>query len=170
LPGYDYSQAGAYFITICTYNRQLLYGEIHDCEIHLNSVGMMVEKTWSEIPDHFLNVKLGEFVVMPNHIHGIIEIILPDVEARHAVPLHEETFEAFGKPVPGSIPTIIRSFKSAASKRYHELIHNDTSHLWQRNYYEHVIRDEIDYQAIHDYIMTNPLNWEKDEENQISKL
>jgi len=72
----------------------------------------------------------------------------------------------FGKPVPGSIPTIIRSFKSAASKRYHELIHNNTSCTWQSNYYEHIIRNEQDLLAITDYIMTNPLSWAKDEENR----
>ena len=104
LPGYDYSQAGAYFVTLCTYNRRPLFGGIHDGEMKLNSVGMMVERTWSEIPRHFPNVELGEFVVMPNHIHGIIEIISPDVEARHAVPLHEGTFEVFWQTRSGFHP------------------------------------------------------------------
>jgi putative transposase len=172
LPGYDYSQAGAYFVTIVAQDRRCLFGSVKDGEMELNSVGKMVEKVWLEIPEHFDGVNVGIFIVMPNHIHGIIEIDnenrLSGVEARHAVPLPQniDNFEAFGKPVCGSIPTIIRSFKSEVTKRYHEMTNTKNTRLWQRNYYEHVIRNEMDYQTIYDYILTNPLNWEKDEENQ----
>jgi len=173
LPGYDYSQEGAYFVTIVTHNRRCLFGRVRNGEMEMNEVGKMLEKVWMEMPEHFDGVYVDMFVVMPNHIHGIIEIEsvnrILGVEARHAVPLprHIDNFEAFGKPVHGSIPTIIRSFKSAATKRYHEMTNTQNNHLWQRNYYEHIIRNEQDMLAITDYIISNPLNWEKDEENQI---
>ena len=172
LPGYDYSQAGAYFVTIVTQDRSCLFGRVEDSEMELNAVGTMVEKVWLEIPEHFDDVNVDTFVVMPNHIHGIIKIDnegrLSNVGARHAVPLphHKDIIEALGKPVRGSIPTIIRSFKSAVTKQYHMMTNTQNTYLWQRNYYEHVIRDERDYQSIYDYILTNPLNWDKDEENQ----
>ena len=170
LPGFDYSQAGAYFVTMVTQNRKLLFGKVMDGEMVVNDLGRAVEKLWLEIQEHFDGVNVDTFVVMPNHLHGIIEIDnegrISSVAARHAVPQHEDNFEMFGKPVRGSIPTIIRSFKSAVTKQYHEMTNTQNARLWQRNYYEHVIRDEKEYQAIYDYILTNPQNWEKDEENQ----
>jgi len=145
-----------------------LFGEVVDGEMVLNEVGLIAQQTWAEIPDHFPNVTCDTYVIMPNHIHGIIEIEredrIPGVGARHAVPQPEDMFEAFGKPLPGSIPTIIRSFKSEVTKRYHDMTKAHETRLWQRNYYEHVIRGENDHLAAYDYILTNPLNWEQDEE------
>ena len=125
------------------------------------------------IPEHFPNVKLGIFVVMPNHIHGIISITEDAthgsklgmqsrtvVEATHASPLPRIS----KGPMPGSIGAIIGSFKSAVTKRFHKIYNNHKNYLWQRNYYEHIIRNERDYQAIYEYILANPMNWEKDEE------
>jgi len=157
VPGFDYSQPGAYFVTIVTQGRKRLFGHILDGEMVLNEIGKMVEEVWIAIPKHFQNVELGEFVIMPNHIHGIISIT---VEATHASPLPRIS----KGPMPGSIGAIIGSFKSAASKRFHEIPNNAEKHLWQRNYYERFIRNEQDYQAVYNYILTNPMNWEKDEE------
>jgi len=162
LPEFDYSQNGSYFVTIVTHDRKHLFGEVVKGEVVLDEVGRMVEGVWASIPAHFPQVELGEFVIMPNHIHGIISIT---VGARHAVPLQPNPFEEFGQPVPGSLPTIIRSFKSASSRMFHQFPNYAGDHLWQRNYYEHIIRNERDHLAIYDYILANPMNWEKDEEN-----
>ncbi|HHX09129.1 MAG TPA: transposase [Chloroflexi bacterium] len=160
LPEFDYSQPGAYFVTIVTQDRKQLFGEVVEGEMILNDVGMMVKEVWEVIPDHFPNVELGEFIVMPNHIHGIISIT--NVEATHASPLPRVS----KGPTPESIAAIIGSFKSATSKRIREFKKNHKKRLWQRNYYEHIIRNERDHQAIYDYILANPMNWEKDEENK----
>ncbi|OGR05613.1 MAG: hypothetical protein A2511_01970 [Deltaproteobacteria bacterium RIFOXYD12_FULL_50_9] len=113
LHGYNYSQNGAYFVTICAQNRECLFGEIVDGEMWLNDAGRVVQKCWDDILVHFPYVEMDECVVMPNHVHGIIAI----VGARHAVPLQTGQFD---KPVAGSIPTIIRSFKSAVTKCVNE--------------------------------------------------
>ena len=171
VPEFDYSQPGAYYVTIVTHERKQLFGQIVDSAVVLNEVGKMVKDIWIAIPKHFPNVKLGEFVIMPNHIHGIISITagaqyaVPAqdetvVEATHASPLHRIS----KGPLPGSIGAIIGSFKSAATKRFHEIPNNPEKRLWQRNYYEHVIRNERDYTAIYEYILANPMDWEMDEE------
>jgi len=158
LAGYDYTQAGAYFVTIVSRNRAQLFGEILDDEMHLNDLGLIVHTVWLEIPYHFLNVNVDAFVIMPNHVHGIIIINDHDVVgARHAVPL--PNVERFGKPVPGSIPTIVRSFKSAVTNRINHMRDTPGASVWQRNYYERIIRDEQGHEATLDYICSNPQNW-----------
>jgi putative transposase len=150
LRDYNYTQTGAYFITICTHNHLCLFGDIAADKVHLTAVGEMVAQCWQDIPVHFPHVALQEFVVMPNHVHGIISI----VEAPHAVPAPVQ--EQFSKPVAGSIPTIIRSYKSAVTKTVKKLNETPSGSLWQRNYYEHVIRNEADYTRIAEYIIDNP--------------
>lgn len=172
---FDYSQPGAYFLTIVTHERKQLFGQIVNGDVVLNEVGKMVEVVWIAIPKHFKNIELGEFVIMPDHIHGIISIT---VEATHAMPAqdgfvvestHVLPLPRISKgPIPGSIGAIIGSFKSAASKRFREIPNNQEKHLWQRNYYERFIRNERDYQAIYDYIIANPMNWQKDEKFPLS--
>jgi len=125
LNSYDYSQPGAYFVTICTFKGRNLFGEIHNREMFLNDAGRIVERTWLEIPEHFPMVDLDSFIVMPKHIHGILVLI--DVGRGTArstcicLQVCSAPTERFGKPVPGSLPTIIRSFKSAATKRINDL-------------------------------------------------
>ncbi len=172
LPDYNYSRSGAYFITICTQNRECLFGNVADGKMILNEFGYIVKIFRMEIPQHFQHVKLDAYVVMPNHVHGIIII----VGARHAVPLRHAVaqhnampihqspkYEQFGKPVSCSIPTIIRSFKSAVSKQINQIRKTPGIPVWQRNYYEHILRDKLDLHHIRQYIMDNPINWEKDE-------
>ena len=166
LSGYDYSQAGAYFVTIVTHDRKCLFGRVKDGEMELNEAGKMVEQVWLEIIRHFDGVNVDTFVVMPNHIHGIIEII-KDNRSSGVGATHESPLPTQGNgPKPGSIGVIVGLFKATVSKKYHEMTNTQNTRLWQRNYYEHVIRDDKDYQVIYDYILTNPLNWERDEENQ----
>ncbi|MCL6444977.1 MAG: hypothetical protein K6T83_16245 [Alicyclobacillus sp.] len=130
LKGYDYSQPGAYFVTIVTQDRACLFGGVVDAEMRLNDAGCIAHQCWTDIPNHFPHVQLDAFIVMPNHVHGILVIAHhaapDDVGARHAVPQpptasHNPTVEQFGKPVHGSIPTIVRSFKSATTKRINAL-------------------------------------------------
>ena len=157
LQSYDYAQQGAYFITIITHNRKCLFGDLDHGEMLLSPIGIIVKNIWQSIPEHFSQANVDYFVIMPNHIHGIIEL----VGARHAVPLQHE---AFGKPVPGSIPTIVRSFKSEVTRRVNLFRNTPGEKVWQRNYFEHVIRNETEFQAIYDYLISNPYNWLNDVE------
>ena len=156
LKEYDYTQSGAYFITICTYNREFLFGNIIDGTMRLNEFGLLVESEWLKTAEIRGNVSLDEYVVMPNHIHGIIII------NRRGMGHRAPTKESFGKPLPGSIPTIIRSFESTVTKQINKIRRTPGSPIWQRNYYEHVIRDEEELGAIRRYINENPLNWDLD--------
>jgi REP element-mobilizing transposase RayT len=144
-----------------------LFGKISDGVVRLNEFGNIERNEWFEIEKHRPNVELDAFVVMPNHVHGIVflknaddvgECSTKTRRARHAVPLQKERF---GKPTKGSIPTIIRAYKSAVSKMIHQLGYDRT--VWQRNYYEHIIRDELEHQRIYSYIENNPFDWNNDE-------
>jgi putative transposase len=166
--GYDYSQAGAYFVTICTQNRKCLFGEIADGRMVVNHAGRIVDQCWYDIPSHFPHIALDQYVVMPNHLHGIIVIS----EGRGtaccrgtACRAPTTTEEQFGHPVVGSVPTIIRSFKSAATKRINEIRNTPGAKLWQRNFYERIIRNDDELNRIREYIANNPLQWEMDREN-----
>ncbi len=171
LPNYDYTQPGGYFVTIVTYHRDLLFGEIMNEEMQLNDHGKILDECWRTILDHFHNVELGAYVVMPNHIHGIIVIKESittinsplTVGARHVSPLPQPSNPRGFKR--GSVGTIVGSFKSAVSKRIGRE-HNAVG-IWQRNYYEHVIRNHEDWDRIHRYIESNPSLWAEDEENPI---
>ena len=159
LKGYDYSQAGAYFITVCTRNRECLLGDVIDGVMALNDAGRVVEEEWMKSADIRKEIELDAFVIMPNHIHGII-VIDGRGTARRA-----PTCERFGQPTVGSIPTIVRAFKSACTKRINDMRNARGTPVWQRNYYEHVIRNEDDLDRIRQYIADNPVCWAEDENN-----
>ena len=159
---YDYTQVGAYFVTISAHSREPIFGEIVKGKMRLNEWGKVVAFCWDEIPIHFLNVELDAFVIMPNHVHGIIVIA---VDGRRGTACRAPTTEQFGKPVANSFPTIIRSFKSATTKRINEIHSNPGVPLWQRNYYERIIRDEDELTQIREYIAGNHFKWGEDEEN-----
>jgi REP element-mobilizing transposase RayT len=167
---YDYSQAGAYFVTIVAWRRECLFGEVVDGVMKLNQRGIIANECWQEIPNHFPNVELGAYIIMPNHVHGIIIIDGADVNgiaanspqsvgARHASPLRKRPQGV----LPGSLGAIIGSYKSAVTKQIGREM-NETG-IWQRNYYEHVIRNEKDLQNKTDYINANPLLWDEDVED-----
>jgi len=165
LEDYDYASPGHYFVTIISHERKNIFGEIIDGEMNLNQAGKIVEQTWRDIPKHFPNTSCEIFVVMPNHIHGIINIIDDEiVGARHKVSRNEDSAEPLQMEIQ-PLGVIVRSFKSAVTKSAHDLELFDGVKIWQRNYYEHIIRDEDDYQQIADYIAANPINWEYDLEN-----
>ncbi len=171
MKGYDYAQAGAYFVTICTQGREGLFGEIGNGEMKLNGYGEVVKSEWLKTPNIRPNVTLDEWIIMPNHIHGIIAIddgrgTLPRAQGTQQ---RAPTVERFGKPVSNSVPTIVRMFKSVTTKKINEIRELPYTPVWQRNYYEHVIRDEEALNKIREYIVHNPARWEYDMENTVGK-
>jgi len=170
LKEYDYAQPDGYFITIVTMWREFVFGEIVGEEMHLFALGRIAEECWREIPAHFPNVELGAFIIMPNHVHGIVIITENDwadafASARKGTIYRAPTptFEQFGKPTIGSLPTIIRIYKAAVTRRAGREL--NAASIWQRNYYEHVIRNNAEWDKIHRYIQSNPSMWAEDEEN-----
>jgi len=164
LPGYDYAQAGAYFVTLCTHQCEWLFGEVVNGEMQLNAFGCVVEEEWLQTPIIRPYVQLDTFVIMPNHFHGII--VMTDDGRGTAPPCPYYTGQ-FGKPVAGSLPTIMRSYKSAVTKRINALRNTPSAPVWQRNYHEHVIRNETALSTIRTYIANNPLHWAADRYNPV---
>jgi REP element-mobilizing transposase RayT len=165
LQGHDYSQVGAYYVTIVTYHRDCLFGEIMNQEMVLNDFGKIADECWRAIPEHFPSVELGAYVIMPNHVHGVIVICNDEtttVGATHASPLRIPNSRPHGAP-SRSLGAIVGSFKSAVTKHIGRE-HNATG-IWQRNYYEHIIRNETDLQNKTDYIEANPILWDEDDNN-----
>ena len=159
LPGYDYSQAGAYYVTIVSYQRDCLFGEILNKEMISNEFGKIADECWHAISGHFTFVELGANVIMPNHVHGIIVIRDDGRGTIYRAP----TVEKFGKPIEGSLPTIVRTYKAAVTRRIGREL--NATGIWQRNYFEHIIRDEKDLQNKTDYINANPSLWDEDDNN-----
>ena len=210
IPGYDYAQPGAYFVTICTYHHIHLFGNVINGEMQLNEYGKIVQFTWQDLINHIQGIELGEFIVMPNHTHAIIHIIGENLGAE---PIRANSVGAGSKPAQtddakilraghgpaltknmgdiraghgptptknmgyiragfGPAPTkqkplseIVRELKTFSARRINEMRSTPGIPVWQRNYYEHIIRNEDDLRMITDYIATNPLNWAADELN-----
>lgn len=204
LKGHDYSSAGAYFVTVCTQEHEHLFGEITDSIMHLNDTGRIVETVWAGLPERFPMVTLDEFVVMPNHFHGIIVIIddagnrtvgallaapplaMPPLAAPPAIPRKQGTVEAkdatksvIKKGAAGSVENqgaassartvgqIMRAFKSISAINVNRVLGRSGQPLWQRNYFERIIRNEKELENIQEYIVNNPARWEDDPENQM---
>lgn len=175
LKGYDYSSAGGYYVTIVAWQREFLFGEVVNKEMILSRFGLVAKQQWEKLPKRFQNIELGAYMIMPNHMHGIILITngrgtagsLNDLD--HEPSRRTPTHERYQKPVRGSIPTMIRSYKSAVSYRVNLMRRTDGVPIWQSNYYEHIIRDETDLQNKTNYIEANPLLWDEDDENPINQ-
>jgi REP element-mobilizing transposase RayT len=165
LKNWDYAKEGAYFITICTDNHRCMFGGIGKEMVILNEHGKIVDKCWNEIPKHFPHIVLNEYVIMPNHLHGIIYIRRDTACRVSTLACRQPTLEQFGKPVCGSIPTIVRSFKSAVTKCINETQKTPGAIIWQRNYYDHIIRGEYELNRIREYMINNPSNWDTDRNN-----
>ena len=179
LQNWDYSNEGAYFITICTQNRAHFFGEIKDGIMTLSNVGVIANLMWFEIKNHAKVVELGEFIVMPNHVHGIL--ILndmdkvqndgPDVETRHALSLHPHQPQNQLTPPPNtgqsrfqnqgknSVSSIIGSYKSAVTKHANRL---GFEFGWQDRFHDHIIKNAESFETIQTYIANNPLKWKED--------
>ena len=160
IKSYNYSLPGAYFITICTYRKENILGYIIDGKIKLSVLGKITEREWLKTFQIRKNIQLDEYMVMPNHFHGII--ILTDCKDTMNRTLANESF---GKPIPGSIPTIVRMFKSAVTRGIKRLDYPFFYSIWQRNYYEHIIRNENELNRIQQYIVKNPIMWERNRNN-----
>ena len=162
LPGYDYTQPGAYFVTLVAQGRLCLFGEIADGEMQLNEVGEIVAQAWQWLARQYPYVDIDEWVIMPNHLHGIIWIVNNDASGRGG-----------SRPAPTTHPVhpqkslgrLIGAFKTTSTKQINILNHTPGAALWQRNYYEHVIRNDDDLRRIREYICNNPLRWALDREN-----
>ena len=143
LVGYDSSQSGAYFVTICTQNRECILGEIVDQAMNHNELGNISRLHWQNLERHHPNIEIDESIVRPNHLHGIIII-------------HESS---------KSISEIIRGFKTFFARQINKLLDRKGCPLWQRDYYEHIIRSEDELNKIRQYILNNPINWNEDKNN-----
>ena len=192
LPGWEYSREGVYFITVCTRNREYLFGDIVDDLMHLNAPGTMVVEVWDRLPERFPFMQMDARVLMPNHLHGIIVIdrrgescirppaphppnIIHSDQGDHP-DRGEPKVRPYGKIHPqgtgaGSIGRIVQAFKSMTTRQYLQGMREHgwqpiPGKLWQRNYYERIVRDEEEWQRISDYIAANHLNWALDRENR----
>ncbi len=217
LKGYDYSKAGLYFITICTHNRECLFGDIANGIMEINDVGKIANDCWLQIPQHFPNAVLHEHIIMPNHVHGIIELTdIVNVGAKHFSPISNINDTTVGannyspmnnspeintqnnimdvgngakdvSPLPPdfavdnnkanvysplqqqspafkspskTIGSIVRGYKIGVTKWFRT--NTDIINVWQRNYHDHIIRNQQSYVTISDYIINNPMKWEND--------
>jgi putative transposase len=161
LKEYDYSQTGAYFVTLVTVDRACLFGEVEAGVMRLNPFGSIVENEWRRLGERFERINLDEWVVMPNHLHGILLIVEEDVNRAGT---GEMQGKATGAP-PGSLGAIVGSYKSITTRMVNALRRTPGELVWQRNYYEHIIRNEDEWEAIRSYIRNNPPQWELDREN-----
>jgi len=161
LKGYDYSQTGYYFVTICTRNREWVFSDVVDGKMKLSRIGQLVQIAWNDLLERFHNLELDEFAVMPNHVHGIIII----VEAGLALPNQGAASSAPTKDISTRLGDVVRAFKSVSAINVNRFLSRLGVPLWQRNYYEHIIRNEESLNRVREYIETNPLRWELDREN-----
>jgi putative transposase len=166
--GYDYSQVGAYFVTMVNRRRECRFGEIIGGEMKLNRWGEIADECWRTIPEHFPSVELGAHIVMPNHVHRIITIGRGTVLAPDEF---DQTTSRGGVTPPLREPTlgqIVAYFKYQSTKKINSIDHSGViTKIWQRNYYEHIIRDNEDMKRIWKYIESNPIMWADDDENPV---
>jgi putative transposase len=158
---FDYSQPAMYFVTICAHDRAMLFGAGGEGAIRLSSFGRIVQDCWNEIPAHYPGVLTDAVVVMPNHVHGILDLTQILVGARHASP----TAPSSATKRRPSLGSIVGSFKSAVTSRINAARGTPSAPVWQRNYHEHVIRSDEDLRRARQYIADNPLKWHLDREN-----
>ena len=159
LEDFDYSSNGAYFITICTKNRENFFGEIVNDKMVLNKAGGIIEKCWQEIPRHYPNVRLDKFCVMPNHFHGILFLEKENLMRNENIRSLQTDWNGAKS---GTISAIIRGFKIGVTKFARK--NGMEKFQWQRSFHDRIIRDEEELKNITEYIKMNPENWEKDEE------
>ncbi len=173
LKGYDYASQGEYFVTICTKNKACLFGKIFDGKMVLNDCGLLINKWWHKIPKKYHHVINIEYIIMPNHVHGIIEInksgghLGPEIQTGGHLGPEIQTGGHLGPP----LHVVIQWFKTMTTNEYIRNVKTNKwipfdGRLWQRNYYEHIIRDETAYENIKNYIRDNPINWMSDKLNK----
>lgn len=159
LKGFDYTQAGGYFVTICTSGWVHLFGEIKNSEMVINDLGHIVQQTWQTLPDHYDGIELDEYVVMPNHFHGIVFI--------NGVVMTKTNLVGAGlKPAPTKkihgLPELIRAFKTFSAREINQIRGNPGFPVWQRGYHDRIIRNNKELDRVREYIRTNPVNFGDD--------
>ena len=173
LRDYDYSQPGAYFVTICVQHRKCLFGTIIDGKMQLNEIGQIVVECWKRIPQHFPSVELGESVIMPNHMHGIIAWGITETRTPHPRENHNRRGEVTspdntnpnrrGEVTSPALGKVIAYFKYQSTKHINQHRNMAGTRVWQRNYHDHIIRDDPDLQRLRQYMQNNPMKWELDQ-------
>ncbi|WP_414752685.1 transposase [Anabaena sp. CCY 9910] len=177
LPNHDYSQNGWYFVTICTYERQWLFGDVVNSQVNLSEIGKIAAKFWDEIPQHSQNTYIDAYVIMPNHVHGIIVIDNPecrDVVRRDFACNVSTSGDDFDdtdvyrnlskiSPKAGSLSAVIRSYKSAVTRWCN--MNGYPNFAWQQRFFDHIIRADGSLDKIREYIISNPRKWEYDQNN-----
>lgn len=172
LAGYDYAQSAGYFVTLCSHERRNLFGQFVAGSLVLSSLGQLAGKTWLRLPEWFAVVYLDSYVIMPNHMHGVL-VLLQDNGACLADPGQMRAKHGFAPTVNSNTPcgtkslslsSIIQAYKSCVAREWHRCSDSKQS-VWQRGFYDHVIRDEQGLQRIREYIMNNPAQWCLDREN-----
>jgi len=161
LKGFDYSRSGAYFVTVCTQDRACVFGDVVAGNIRRNAAGRMIDKWWLELNRGFSNVKTDEYAIMPNHFHGIVFITDASNGGR-------------GAPACAPLSRIVQWFKTMTTNEYIRGVKTAgwpafSGRLWQRNYYEHVVRTDASLNRIREYIRNNPAKWESDRENPMAR-
>jgi len=158
LEGYGYSQPGAYFITLVTQHRECLFGEVVGGEMRMNQFGKIVERAWIDLPFHYPHIILEAFVIMPNHMHGIMDIKVGDDDyCRGGSEILPYKIKRYG------LSEIVRALKSFSARRINQIRSMKGATVWQRSFYDHIIRDEQDHRNIWEYIQINPQKWQEDE-------
>ncbi len=163
LRGWDYARPGAYFVTVCTTQRQHLFGEVVAGEMRLNALGRLVDSVWRRLVQHMPHVDLDAFQVMPNHVHAILRIlaaVTPECvgDAQPSPPSRPGV-----GPTSGELGAMVGNLKAVCTRRINRMRRSPGAPVWQRNYWEHIIHDEGEYTRIRDYILTNPVHWADDQ-------
>ena len=179
LKGYDYTQAGAYFVTICAYQRECLFGQVENGAMVSSQYGHLAEQCWQVLPRDFPRVELDVFVVMPNHLHGIITLTGCHTAGRgeafaqrlkerpRSIPANASPLRSAHGTQPGSLAAVVQNFKSVSTRKINRTRATLGMPVWQRDYHEHIIRNEDELSRIRDYIVNNPLQWAVDRENPL---
>jgi len=182
LPEYDYAQAGAYYVTIVAWHRECLFGDVVNKDVKLNEAGKIVQWEWKELPKRLQFIEIGAFIVMPNHFHGIL-IFRENVRATRQILINAHSGNVSlpnviidgidGSPLPRgpqpkSLGAIMTQFKSRVTKKLWKIRSLKGTPIWQRNYWEHIIRNQKDLQNKTDYIEANPMLWDEDDNNPIN--
>ncbi len=172
VPGYDYTHPGAYFVTLVAWQRQCLFGDVHSGAVSLNKAGEIIQQIWAALPGYFPFISLDAAVVMPNHFHAIL-VLTGDGKGEasanelltfsHVPQADASPLQPIGT-VPGSLGAIVQNFKSVSTRKINQASGERGVHVWQRNYFERIIRNDAELARIREYILQNPAHWDEDAE------
>ena len=161
LPHYDYGTSGAYFLTLCTHDKECLFGTVSDGIMHLSECGRIIEREWPRSAEIRKELEIGDLVIMPNHLHGIV--LIHELSRAHCRAALPEVYHRGSRDRESrSISSFVAGFKSYTTKLVNELRKTPGARLWQPNFFEHIIRNDAQFSRACDYIRNNPMRWELD--------